>query len=72
MVGGITTYLCNQLIASNVFLVLLLKGLICVIVPNLIYLIIYYNSKEFQYLLSTFSPLLNSMILKAQIYLRSL
>lgn len=69
--GGITTYLCNQLIASNVFLLLVLKGLICVIVPNLIYLMIYYNSKEFQYLLSTFSPLWNSMIVKAHLYLRS-
>lgn len=50
--GGISTILCNTFIQFNGFFSLVLKGLICVIVPNLMYILLFYKTKEFKYIKS--------------------
>ena len=58
IVGTITTFLCNNCVYGSGFLSLILKGLICVIVPNLIYISLFYKTEEFKYLLDVLKPFL--------------
>ncbi|MCM3650415.1 lipopolysaccharide biosynthesis protein [Metabacillus litoralis] len=46
----ITSYLCNILVKGHSFLSLIALGIICLIVPNIIYISIFYRNKEFQYI----------------------
>lgn len=48
----ITRQLCNNFITENTFSTLVLRGLVCVVFPNVLYFLIFYRSKEFQYLKS--------------------
>lgn len=48
--GFITVYLCNLLIIENGFLELVFKGGLSVVTINIIYIIVFYQTKEFQYL----------------------
>ncbi|MGL5577309.1 MAG: lipopolysaccharide biosynthesis protein, partial [Sarcina sp.] len=57
-VGFFTTGLCNILVERNEFIHLVFKGLICVIVPNVIYIILFYKTKEFQYILGIIKPII--------------
>ena len=59
IVGAITTFLCNNFVYGSGFLSLVLKGLICVIVPNLIYISLFYKTEEFNYLLDVLKPYFN-------------
>ncbi len=52
LVGGVTTLLCISLNLENNFGGLVSKGLICAIVPNVIYVIIFFKKEEFQYIWS--------------------
>lgn len=63
--GVITTILCGNISFRNELVNLILKGLICVIVPNIIYILIFFKSKEFQYLLSSLKGILNRKISKS-------
>lgn len=45
----ITTYICNILVRGNGLIDLILKGIICLFIPNLIYLSIFFKSNEFKY-----------------------
>ncbi|MEN1937245.1 hypothetical protein AAIE21_17085 [Paenibacillus sp. 102] len=45
----ITSFVSNFTLSSN-FLELLLKGIICIIVPNVIYILIFHKTTEFKYL----------------------
>lgn len=47
-VGGGLYYLCN-FITGNIFLIFILKGFICLIVPNVIFWLVYRRSFEFNY-----------------------
>lgn len=49
--GYITTYICNILILGNGFLSLVIKGFICVFIINLSYILIFYRSNEFKYII---------------------
>ena len=46
----VTTYICNYLIVGENFISLIIKGFICLIVPNIVYFIIFFKTNEFQYL----------------------
>lgn len=46
----ITTLACNYLAKGETFLDLVFKGFICLVIPNTVYLILFYKTKEFQYL----------------------
>lgn len=56
--GFITTSCCNILIDGNSFISLVLKGTICIIVPNIIYIFIFYRTDEFKYLSSIFKSII--------------
>ncbi|MGG7078769.1 lipopolysaccharide biosynthesis protein [Clostridium sardiniense] len=49
LVGAFTTYTCNFIQAGS-FISLVIRGIICAIVPNTIYLLIFYKTEEFRYL----------------------
>ena len=51
LVGSLTTYICS-LISFNGFISLIVKGVICMVIPNIIYLIIFYRTKELQQILN--------------------
>ena len=53
LVGSLTTYICS-LISFNGFISLIVKGFICMVIPNIIYLIIFYRTKELQQILNIF------------------
>ncbi|MDH4423927.1 hypothetical protein QEZ44_21410 [Bacillus cereus] len=48
----ITTNICNVLVISSGFMSLVAKGIICLIVPNIIYFFVFYKKEEFQYIKS--------------------
>lgn len=50
--GVITTIVCNKVVMNNEFFTLILKGIICVIIPNTLYLIVVFNTNEFKYIKS--------------------
>ncbi len=48
----LTSTICNILITGSGFLDLILKGFICIIVPNIIYISVFYKTSEFKYIKS--------------------
>ena len=61
LVGKGITILCTTLVPWSGFSALVVKGLICVISTNLVYVIIFFRTKEFQYLWGIFKPMFNKM-----------
>lgn len=59
--GTITSYLCS-FISDISFAALVRRGLICVTIPNIIYLILFFKSKEFQYIFN----IINSYLVKVK------
>ena len=55
--GYITTITCSSLISGHTFLSLILRGCICLIIPNLIYIFIFYKTEEFMYLWNIIKPI---------------
>lgn len=52
--GGITVWLCSLIWFKNMFLVLLIRGCVCLVVPNGINLVIFCWTKEFRYVITMF------------------
>lgn len=50
--GFVTTIFCNFMVSGDSFLSLVERGLICLFVPNSIYVAIFYKTQEFQYIKS--------------------
>ncbi|PGA19857.1 lipopolysaccharide biosynthesis protein [Priestia aryabhattai] len=48
----LTTMICNTLVIGHNFISLLLKGIVCLIVPNSIYVVLFFKTKEFKYILN--------------------
>lgn len=61
IVGVVTTGACSLVYLNNLFLSLIIKGIICAIVPNCIYLIIFSKSDEMKYLYSVAKPMINKI-----------
>lgn len=64
----ITTKICNNLITEISFIKLVLKGLICITIPNLLYVTIFFRTEEFKYILNIFKSMINK-ILKRKTYI---
>lgn len=60
VVGSMTSFACNFIVIKYAFISLVLKGIICIVLPNLIFISIFYNTEEFKYLLSIFKPIFNN------------
>ena len=50
MSGFITVVVCDNLVIENSFLSLIVKGIICLFIPNIIYFLLFFRSQEFQYI----------------------
>ena len=48
--GFITTIVCNKVVMNNEFFTLVFKGIICIIIPNTLYLIVVFKTNEFKYI----------------------
>lgn len=46
----ITTSICNYVVVGDTFTSLIGRGVICLLIPNIIYVAIFYKNSEFQYL----------------------
>lgn len=65
----ITTFLCNNLVLGNSFVHLVQRGIICVVIPNIILTLIFYKTKEFKYLYNIVTSTLKNKLKKSVYYL---
>lgn len=56
--GIITTFACRLVLVNNDFLRLIIRGCVCVIISNVIYICILFKSKEFKYILQIIKNIL--------------
>ncbi|MGG2088593.1 oligosaccharide flippase family protein [Priestia aryabhattai] len=63
----ITTIACNNFVEGGNFISLLLKGIICLVIPNSIYVILFFKTAEFQYLTNILKSNLFKLRRKRQI-----
>ncbi|MGL4570218.1 MAG: lipopolysaccharide biosynthesis protein [Clostridium sp.] len=61
--GTITSFVCS-LIQDGTFISLILKGIVCVVITNLIYILLFYKTEEFKYLYNILSDLINTKFRK--------
>lgn len=61
--GLITIKLCSLIVITNEFLSLVVKGIVCVVVPSIIYLVLFFNTKEFKYIISICQPIIKKVVL---------
>lgn len=59
----ITIELCSLIVITNEFLSLIVKGIVCVVVPSIIYLVLFFNTKEFKYIISICQPIIKKVVL---------
>ena len=52
IVGGIATYLCSLISPQNTLIALIIKGLVCLFITNFLYLLIFFKTDEFRYLIN--------------------
>lgn len=64
VVGAITTLICDLLVNGMSFISLVFRGIICILVVNLIYLLIFFRTKEMRYLITLFKYEFKSVISK--------
>lgn len=60
----ITRFICTVLLSEINLLSLVERGIICLILPNLVYIAIFYNSSEFKYLRSILAAILKGFKMK--------
>lgn len=58
----ITTFTCNLLVNGNGFISLVFKGIICVIIPNIVICLVFHRKDEFKYIMMLIKNILNSNI----------
>ena len=56
----LTNNICGVLSTNNTLLSLIARGIICITIPNIVYLAIFYKSEEFKYILSIFNNVFKS------------
>ena len=62
LTGGITAFICNLLVSGTSFMSLIYRGIICLFVPNTIYLGVFFKTGEFKYLLNTFKNIMPQFV----------
>ena len=58
----VTTYICNVTVIGDSFISLVARGIICLSVPNILYIAIFYRNTEFQYMRKIISGVLLSRL----------
>ncbi|EOU1724852.1 hypothetical protein M1Z83_003063 [Clostridium perfringens] len=61
LVGWVTTNACDLIVSGYSFTSLIVRGVVCVIIPNIIYFIIFFKTKEFQYLWISIKDQMNNL-----------
>ncbi|MDZ4992183.1 oligosaccharide flippase family protein [Clostridium perfringens] len=61
LVGYLTTNICNFVVNGYSFISLIIRGSICVIIPNIVYCILFLRTKEFQYLWTSIKNQINNI-----------
>lgn len=62
--GYVTTNVCNVFANGVTFLSLVERGLICLVIPNIIYILIFYKTQEFTYLKNVAGGVLSGLKVK--------
>lgn len=65
IVGGVTLFICNLLPGAG-FMPMIGKGIICFIIPNILFWIIYHRLPEYQYMKSLIVMMKNRIILNGR------
>ena len=60
----ITTFTCNLIVSENSFISLVFKGIICLIIPNIIICLVFYKKSEFKYIIMLIKNILSNNIKK--------
>ncbi len=60
LVGAFTTYICH-FVQTGSFISLVIRGIICITIPNVIYVLVFYKTEEFKYLFEIFKAKLTSI-----------
>lgn len=63
-VGWMTTLICGKIFVENIFLLLIIKGIICILLPVIIYALLLHRCKEYIELKNIISPILKKMFIK--------
>ena len=63
-IAGIPAYLLCSLVKFSPFINVLLKMTICTVVPNIIIIALFYNTKEMKYILRLIKGILNGILRK--------
>lgn len=61
LVGSLTTMICNIIVVGDSFISLVVKGIVCVSIPNIIYILIFYKTDEFKYLYGVLKPMFSKI-----------
>lgn len=64
--GGVTVWICSKIWFGNMFLVLLLRGCVCLLVPNGINLLLFCWTKEFRYVINIFPSIKKRFLKKSK------
>ncbi|PEA20190.1 hypothetical protein CON40_16335 [Bacillus cereus] len=59
----VTNFISGEILINSIFS-LMLKGLLCVVVPNFIYICVFYSSDEFKYLLGIFKKIVGVLFVR--------
>lgn len=59
----ITIKLCSLIVITNEFISLVVKGIVCVVTPSIIYLVVFFNTKELKYIISICQPIIKKVAL---------
>lgn len=62
--GAITTMLCNHINISHIFMELVIKGILGTISVNVIFLVVFFRTKEMKYIFTLLKGILNGIYLK--------
>ena len=60
----ITTFTCNLLVSGKGFISLVFKGIICLIIPNIVICLVFYKNSELKYIIMIIKSILNTNIKK--------
>ncbi len=61
LVGILTTNVCNLVYINLPWISLIIKGIICVLIPNTVYILIFHKTEEFMYLWDIIKPMLTKV-----------
>lgn len=60
-VGWVSTILCSSLVSGYTFMSLIARGIICVTLPNIVYILVFWKNKEFRYVLGITKGLIRNI-----------